>query len=408
MMQQYQVGCTKRLVDLPVRWFGLVLLAVASVLVMLPASARAASLTYAATPQAVVFGQTVTVTGTVESTDPADPAGPGRDVIVAFEGVDVATVTTEDDGRFAVTFTPEKSGAVTARLADGTTGAAVPVAVQPAVTLKVLSKSVFGSATLDVTVAPGTWTGPATATVIHHSKVVASVSFTVQSATQRLRVPLPGVGAFTVRVTLPAANGLAQRVASVAFTVKGPRIAVGSRGPAVRALLTQLRRLRFRVPGISSTLSRNAADSIMAFQKAYGLPRTYVFDADDWRKLDVASVIRARYAKPTVHIEIDKRRQILMVVKYGKPYGIICVSTGATGNTPEGRHRIMWKAYAAYTPYGNTFLFWDMQFYPRYAMHAYPFVPPYPASHGCVREPTWVAPWTYNQSFTGETVYVYR
>ena len=97
-----------------------------------------------------------------------------------------------------------------------------------------------------------------------------------------------------------------------------------------------------------------------------------------------------------------------MVVRDDSPLGILAVSTGATGNTPEGTHHIQWKAYGAPTPYGPGLLYWDMQFAPGFAMHAYPFVPPYPASHGCVRQPAWVAPWTYSVSVVGETVYVYH
>jgi lipoprotein-anchoring transpeptidase ErfK/SrfK len=34
-------------------------------------------------------------------------------------------------------------------------------------------------------------------------------------------------------------------------------------------------------------------------------------------------------------------------------------------------------------------------------------VPVYPASHGCVRVPMWLANWLYVQSPVGERVYVY-
>ncbi len=43
-----------------------------------------------------------------------------------------------------------------------------------------------------------------------------------------------------------------------------------------------------------------------------------------------------------------------------------------------------------------------------FAIHGWVSVPPYPASHGCVRIPIWTADWLYNQSPVGETVYVYR
>jgi hypothetical protein len=34
-------------------------------------------------------------------------------------------------------------------------------------------------------------------------------------------------------------------------------------------------------------------------------------------------------------------------------------------------------------------------------------VPPYPASHGCVRVPMWIAPYLFQTNSYGETVYVY-
>ena len=43
-----------------------------------------------------------------------------------------------------------------------------------------------------------------------------------------------------------------------------------------------------------------------------------------------------------------------------------------------------------------------------YAIHGFPSVPTYPASHGCVRIPIWIADWLYQQSPVGERVYVYE
>ena len=40
-------------------------------------------------------------------------------------------------------------------------------------------------------------------------------------------------------------------------------------------------------------------------------------------------------------------------------------------------------------------------------MHGYPDVPPYPASHGCVRIPMWIATTIYAQIAYGSAVYVY-
>lgn len=162
------------------------------------------------------------------------------------------------------------------------------------------------------------------------------------------------------------------------------------------------------MPYVGDKFDNRCADSLMAFQKAYNLRRTYVADADDWAKLRTATRIRPRYASPAVHIEVNKTRQILMIVRNGSVSSLICVSTGATGNTPEGAFSIQRKTPATSTYGGDGTLTWVMAFKGDFALHGWPSVPPYPASHGCVREPVWVAGWVYSQSFVGERVYIYR
>ena len=48
-----------------------------------------------------------------------------------------------------------------------------------------------------------------------------------------------------------------------------------------------------------------------------------------------------------------------------------------------------------------------MYFVAGYAIHGNPSVPPYPASHGCVRVPMWIIPHLFVSERYGETVYVY-
>ena len=42
-----------------------------------------------------------------------------------------------------------------------------------------------------------------------------------------------------------------------------------------------------------------------------------------------------------------------------------------------------------------------------FAIHGYPSVPAYPASHGCVRIPMWIAPSLFNAHGLGTTVVVH-
>jgi lipoprotein-anchoring transpeptidase ErfK/SrfK len=64
---------------------------------------------------------------------------------------------------------------------------------------------------------------------------------------------------------------------------------------------------------------------------------------------------------------------------------IVPVSTGATGNTPIGLFHVYSKVP------GGAVMYYSNYFIGAFAIHGYVNVPPYPASHGCVRVPMWLA-----------------
>jgi lipoprotein-anchoring transpeptidase ErfK/SrfK len=142
---------------------------------------------------------------------------------------------------------------------------------------------------------------------------------------------------------------------------------------------------------------------VIAFQKAERLSRSGVVGTATWQALGRARVLRPRRAEPALHIEIDKTRQILMVVRRGEVSAVIPTSTGATGNTPVGSWRIYWKSPG----YNASHMYYSMFWLRGFAVHGYASVPPYPASHGCARIPIWTAYWLYKQFSIGDRVYVY-
>lgn len=362
----------------------------------------ATSVTCAIAPSTVVFGETVTVSGVVT------PAVAGQDVAVELVGARVATAVTDATGAYGVEITPRRGGDVVARLlADDTQSEARHVVVKPKVSVTHGTPIPFLSLQYVVKVQPSTYGGTITAVVVHRGARVATVKAAVRGGKAVLQVPLRGVDKFVVTLSLPAADGFGARSLESTVRAKVARVAIGSSGLRVRGLLTALSRLKIRVPYVGTTFNAQCADAVMAFQKAYRLPRTYVFDGDDWRKLDGAKPLKPRYSGPSTHLEVDKGRQILMVVKNGLVYGLIAVSTGATGNTPEGSFHIQQKHPYTTSGYGGI-LYRAMGFVGNFAIHGYAPVPPYPASHGCIREPMWVAAWVYNRSFVGEQLYVYH
>ena len=141
-------------------------------------------------------------------------------------------------------------------------------------------------------------------------------------------------------------------------------------------------------------------DAVVAFQKVNGLERTGLVTPGLWTRLATAGTPRARYTGD--HVEVDKTRQVLFLVRGGKVVLVSDVSTGATGNTPLG----LWHVYAKVA--GWSWVLWYPSYFLRgFAIHGYPEVPPYPASHGCVRIPMWLAPSLYTQIPMGSSIYIY-
>ena len=120
-----------------------------------------------------------------------------------------------------------------------------------------------------------------------------------------------------------------------------------------------------------------------------------------WRALRKARTPIAAVPRGN-HIEVDKARQVLFEVRRGRVVRIVHVSTGATGNTPVGR----WRVYRKTPGFNSLSMYYSMYFIGGFAMHGYHSVPPWPASHGCVRLPNWFAPGLYARWGHGTTVWV--
>ncbi len=117
---------------------------------------------------------------------------------------------------------------------------------------------------------------------------------------------------------------------------------------------------------------------------------------------------RPRFAQPAFHVEVNKPLQVLYVVRDGEVAQILPVSTaGLPGRfTPVGTFAVYRKVLGNDpSPLGT--LFDPSYFTGGYAIHGNPSVPPYPASHGCVRVPMWAAPLVYDELSYGTVVDVY-
>lgn len=262
--------------------------------------------------------------------------------------------------------------------ANGVRSNAVHVRVTPALVVRVVGTPVVG-ARLHLVAA----LHPASA-----GRVVAPAT---------LETSRPHVAHLTV-TTKPAA-GWARVSQTVAATIVTPAIGLGDRGASVRALESRLTELRYATKR-DGYFGSEDLEAVYAFQKVNALARTGRVDAALWRRLLAAQTPLARFGGD--HVEIDKTRQVLFVVRGGKVTLVVATSTGATGNTPLG----VWHVYRKVGGF-DWVLYYPSYFLRGFAVHGYPDVPPYPASHGCARIPMWIAQTVYGQMADGSTVIVY-
>ena len=213
-------------------------------------------------------------------------------------------------------------------------------------------------------------------------------------------LPTGTVGALRVEVSTAPRPGFAAVRRVLTTQVVHPSLARGSRGPSVLALERRLAELRYALPRVDALYGHDTFEAVLAFQKVHGLPRTGTVEPWLWRRLATAEVPRPRRGGD--YIEVDKTRQTLFVVRDGEVTKIVHVSTGLTGNTPLGN----WQVYRK-VPGWDWVLWYPLYFLRGFAIHGYPSVPAYPASHGCVRVPMWIAPSLFDAHGFGTTVSIH-
>ena len=356
---------------------------------------RAQALGLAVTPPLVVFGKRTVLHGALV------PGERGARIVLERRAGSswqpVQSVTTDALGRFHFSLLPGQSGDWRARRGELRSPRA-SLTVAPQVHVETRPGTAFLGAPIVVNARPRPDAG-VHVTVFQSGREVAQATGAVG---RQFTVPTPGTGRFDARVEVGG------RTVSVPLRAGARTLSVGSTGPDVLALRARLQQLRVHVPAPSTTFGSELNDSVIAFQKGRGLERTGIVDDATWRALSLDTVPLPRYRGGGTHIEVSKSRQILMVVHDGQTVWYVPVSSGAGGITPVGNYHILWKALSTTTWLGPAILYRTMTFHTNYAIHGFSSVPSYPASHGCVRIPIWLADWLYQQSDVGEPVYVYE
>ena len=382
------------------RWAPIVVAAAVAVVgSAVPAAAAAEGVTLEASRTKLRFGTTTNLTGAI------DPPAAGEEVtLVNSAGAEVATTATDEAGAFAVKLTPRRNLTLNARWSTFTSSP-VTIRVRPAAEVKLGAVPLFGRARVRGHVRPSLVGRRVTVKLLRWGHAVGTKRVRLRAGrwfSTRIRVPAPGT--YRARLVVRSPHHLRARARSVRRTTAIPDLSVGSSGGAVRLLEARLRHLGYYLPRADRNFDHKTADALRAFNKVQRTARAGSVNEATWRRL--ASPVRPRphHRRRGLYIEIDQTRQVIFTVRKGRVTHILHTSTGANGATHDGAYRVHRKL--AGTSGGG--LYYPSYFDGLRAIHGWPDVPVYPASHGCARVPMWAATWIHSQAPLGTRVFVYH
>ena len=196
----------------------------------------------------------------------------------------------------------------------------------------------------------------------------------------------------TAAVGLVGAFGLAGAGSADAAT--RATVKIGSRGPDVVYLQRRLNAVSYWCGAADGIFGAQTQQAVFALQKAWGLARDGIVGPITWGKVASNTRRAPRYGSG-YRIEIDKARQLLLVVWGTRVRFTLNTSTGANkpfyawgrwydGRTPSGKFSVYSHANGwQYGALGG--LYKPYYFNGGIAVHGATSVPTYNASHGCCR-----------------------
>jgi lipoprotein-anchoring transpeptidase ErfK/SrfK len=188
--------------------------------------------------------------------------------------------------------------------------------------------------------------------------------------------------------------------------------------PSTLEIEQRLNDLGYWITKVDGKQDASTRQAILAFQKVEGRKRTGVMSAADLELLRNAARPTAKYQSGPAHVEVDIGRQVLLYVgDDGAVQKILSVSTGSEqkyfdqgewqkAHTTRGSFKVQWK-YNGIRKASLGDLYYPSYFNGGIAVHGSPSIPPYPASHGCVRVPLFADQALYKMMPIGTPVYVY-
>jgi peptidoglycan hydrolase-like protein with peptidoglycan-binding domain len=197
-------------------------------------------------------------------------------------------------------------------------------------------------------------------------------------------IRIGGVGHLTVRAFHRATAAQPSMVSrTVALWLVAPEVQPDEHSYAARILQYQLSRAHF-VVGAPGVYDEQTQWAVMAFRKLAGLDRNFVADASVFQALAAGGgTFTIRYPQNGRHIEADLTHQVIALIGAdGSIERIYAISSGKP-STPTALGNF--EFYEQTPGVNNVGMVNSSYFNGGDAIHGYPEVPDYAASHGCLR-----------------------
>jgi hypothetical protein len=383
------------------RVVGVAVAAAVLVVVMVPVSAigqEAETITLKASRTKMKFGKEVLLSGVVS------PVTEPQSVTIVDGDTAVAEVATDASGKYSIKITPRRNMKLRA-LWSAAVSEQVVLKVRPIVTVRLGAAKLFGRARVRGNVKPALTGERIKLVLLRYGKKIGTKQAALRDGrwfSTRMNVRKPGT--LRARAVATSPSHLRAAARSRARETKLPYLRSGSSGEYVRLLEKRLIALGYYLPGADARFDSRTSDAMLAFNKVQRRARVGSVDAATWRKLASPTVPKPRHKSPKFHMEIDQTRQVLFTVRNGKVENILHTSTGAGGATRDGS----WTVHRVLAGTSGGGLYYPSYFDGLRAIHGWPEVPTYPASHGCARVPMWAATWIFSKAIVGTRVYVYH
>jgi N-acetylmuramoyl-L-alanine amidase len=186
----------------------------------------------------------------------------------------------------------------------------------------------------------------------------------------------------------------------------------------VRSLQRRLAALGYEVRDPDGQFGSETHHAVVAFQKVNRLDRDGIAGPKTLKALEGPRRPSPRSRGGDLRIEADLTLQVVYVVKDGAIEQILDASSASgeeyvvdgdvrIAHTPEGSFHIERKINSWHRSKLGL-LYRPAYFVGGYALHGAPSVPPFPASHGCIRITTTAMDRLYDRLALGTPVLVYR